>query len=175
MRRVLSIIPVLMFACLVANAQETPEWEFNGGYSHLFANVGNSSFNLNGGGGSIQQNVNDWFGARLEINAWGGDTAGTHVTAQTYTFGPVFSLHKYQRITPFAHVNLGAIHASAGYLGISESATKFALVPGGGVDIGLNPTWAVRVQADYLSTYFLNSRQDNFQFSAGLVFHYGHK
>ena len=175
MRRLFWIVPAMLLCCAVAGAQETPEWEFNGGYSHLVANVGNGSFNLNGGGGSIGENVNNWFGGRLEINAWSGTVAGTHVTTQTYTFGPTFAYRRYERITPFAHVNLGAIHASAGFYGISESATKFALVPGGGVDIGLNPRFAVRLQGDYLASYFLNSRQDNFQFSAGLVFRYGTK
>jgi hypothetical protein len=175
MKRLLWMLPVLLLACVVAKAQETPSWELSGGYSHLYANVGNGSFNMNGGGGSVQQNVNNWFGGRLEINTWGGDTGGVHVTAQTYTFGPVFAYRKYQRFTPFAHANLGAIHASAGYLGISESATKFVLVPGGGVDIGLNPRLAVRLQGDYLASYYLNSRQDNLQFSVGLVFRIGEK
>lgn len=175
MKRSLWIAPAILLACITAQAQETPEWQFSGGYSSLFANVGNNSFTMNGGGGAIEQNVKDWFGARLEINAWGGDTNGVHVTAQTYTFGPVFSLHRYQRITPFAHINIGAIHASTGFLGISQSATKFALAPGGGVDLGLNPYLAVRLQGDYLASYFLNTRQDNFQFSAGLVFRYGRK
>lgn len=175
MKRLLWILPAILLACATAQAQETPEWLFSGGYSGLFASVGQNSFTMNGGGGAIQQNVNDWFGGRLEINAWGGNTQGVHVTAQTYTFGPVFSLHRYQRITPFAHLNLGAIHASAGYLDISQSATKFALVPGGGADINLNPYLSVRLQGDYLASYFLNSRQNNFQFSAGLVFCYRRK
>lgn len=119
--------------------------------------------------------MNDWFGGRLEINAWNGNTAGTHVTAQTYTYGPVISFRKSERFTPFAHIQFGAIHSSAGFLGISQSATKFALVPGGGVDIGMNPKLAVRVQGDYLASYYLNSRQNNVQFSVGLVFRYGTK
>jgi len=33
----------------------------------------------------------------------------------------------------------------------------------------------VRGQADYLMTRFLGLRQDNLQFSAGVVFYLGHK
>jgi hypothetical protein len=46
-------------------------------------------------------------------------------------FGPVFSCRKWERFTSFANAQLGAIHASAGYLGISESSTKFVAEPGG--------------------------------------------
>jgi Outer membrane protein beta-barrel domain len=175
MRRLTWLLPVVLFFCVPAKAQETPEWELSGGYSHFFANVGNNSFDLHGGGGAIQQNTNNWFGGKLEINGFGGDTSGMHVTMQTYTFGPVFSYRKFERITPFANVQLGAIHASAGYLGISESATKFLVAPGGGVDIGVNRRSAVRLQGNYVSTNFLNDRQNNFQFSAQLVVRIGHK
>ncbi len=176
MRRVAWLIPaILLLFCLPAAAQETPQWELSGGYSNLLANVGTNSFNMHGGGGAIQENVNEWFGGRVEINAFGGDTGGNHVTAQTYTFGPVFAFRKYQRFTPFVHVQLGAMHASAGYLGISESADKFIQVPGGGVDINLNPRFALRLQGDYVSTNFLSDHQNNFQFSAHLVIRLGRK
>jgi hypothetical protein len=175
MRRLTWLLPVMAFFCLPAKAQETPQWELSGGYSHFFANVGDNSFNLHGGGGAIQENVNDWFAGRVEIHAFGGDTAGVHVTAQTYTFGPVFSYRKFERLTPFVHAQLGAIHASSGYLGISESATKFMQAPGGGIDIGLNPRVAVRLQGDYVSTDFLKDHQNNFQFSALVVIRLGGK
>jgi hypothetical protein len=129
MRRLTWLLPAVLFFCLPANAQETPEWELSGGYAHFFANVGNNSFNLHGGTGGIQQNVNDWFGGRMEFSGFGGDTAGFHVTAQSYTFGPVFSYRKFQRFTPFVHAQLGAMHASPGYLGISESSFKFLAAP----------------------------------------------
>ena len=175
MRRLLWLVPAVLFFYFPASAQEIPEWELSGGYSHLFANVGTSSFNLHGGGGAIQQNVNGWFAGRVEINAFGGDTSGFHVTAQTYTYSPVFTFRKYERITPFVHVALGAIHASPGYLGISESATKFMQAPGAGVDVAINPRLAVRLQGDYVSTNFLSDHQNNFQFSAHLVVRLGHK
>lgn len=174
MRRLILLVPVVLLLGLSAEAQETPQWELGGGYSNLFADVGGRNFTLYGGGASIQENVTDWFAGRIEVNAYGGDTSGLHLTAQTYTFGPVVSYRKLQRLTPFAHLQLGVIHASAGYLGISESATKFALAPGGGLDFAFNPRVTVRVQGDFLSTYFLNQRQNNAQFSAGLVFRLGH-
>ena len=175
MRRAIWLVPVILLLCVTTKAQQTPAWEFSGGYSHMIANVSGKSFNLDGGEGSVDENINNWFGGRLEVNAWGGNVAGTRVTAQTFTYGPVFTYRKMDRFTPFAHFQIGAIHASQGYLGISESAFKFAIVPGGGVDVAVSPSLAIRAQGDYLASYFLNSRQNNFQFSIGLVFRYGSK
>jgi hypothetical protein len=90
-------------------------------------------------------------------------------------YGPVFSYRKFERLTPYAHAQFGAVHGSVGYLGISASAFKFAMTAGGGVDINLNPRVAIRVQGDYLMTRFLDLRQDNLQFSSGLVVHFGRK
>jgi hypothetical protein len=175
MKRATWLILAFFLTCLPAMAQQTPQWEVSGGYSHLIANVGSNSFGLDGGGGALQENMNNWFGARLEINAFGGNTGGVHVTAQTYSFGPVFAYRKFERITPFAHVQLGAFRASTGYQGISQDSTRFMVAPGGGVDIGINPRFAVRLQGDYITTDFLNERQSNIQFSAHLVFRIGHK
>lgn len=175
MKRVTWLISAVLLMGMPAVAQQTPQWELSGGYAHLFANAGGDSFHLDGGGGALQENLNDWFGGRIEINAFGGDTAGVHVTSQTYSFGPVFSYRRYERITPFAHIQLGAFRASAGYLGISQAATKMLIEPGGGVDIGLSPRLAVRLQGDYITTNFLDDRQHNFQFSAHLVVRIGRK
>jgi opacity protein-like surface antigen len=109
------------------------------------------------------------------VNAYGGDSNGIHITAQTYMFGPVASYRRSSRFTPFAQFELGLIHANTGYLGISQDANKFALAPGAGVDFRFNRQAALRIQGSYLSTYFLNSRQDNLQFSAGLVLYFGRK
>jgi hypothetical protein len=175
MKRVTWFLPVVLLLCVTAQAQEVPQVEIAGGYSFLDANVNGTSFHLNGGGGSATENVNSWFGGRFEFNAFAGTAFGTNVTAQTFTYGPVFSYRRYERFTPFAHVQLGAMHAGVGYLGISAGATKFAMSSGGGADIKINPRAAIRVQADYLMSRFLNLRQDNLQFSTGLVIRFGRK
>lgn len=178
MKRFIWLVPVILLACISAKAQEIPAWEISGGYSYLRANINNSpgkSFDLSGGNVSAEENMNNWFGGRLEFNAFNGGVAGQNVSAETISYGPVFSYRKFDRITPFAHVQLGAVHGSVGYLGISQSAFKFAMASGGGLDFNLNRRLAVRAQADYLMTRFLDLRQDNLQFSAGLVVHFGWK
>ena len=175
MKRVLWLMPAILLFCATAKAQYVPAWEAEGNYSFLRANLNGTSFNLNGGGGSLTENLNNWIGGRLEINAWGGAVAGTNVSAQTFTYGPVFSYRRFDRLTPFAHLQLGAVHASAGYLGISESAFKFAMTGGGGADFALSDRAAIRVQGDYLLTRFLNASQNNIQVTAGLVIRIGRK
>jgi hypothetical protein len=177
MKRIFYIIPAILLLSISARAQEslTPAWEIFGGYSYLKADLGGSSFHLNGLTTSATQNVNDWFGGRLEVSAYHGNEAGATVSAQTFTYGPVFSYRRLRTVTPFAHVQLGAIHASEGYLGISQSAIKFAMVGGGGADIKISKILSVRLQADYLMSRFLTLNQNNLQGNVGLVWHFGKK
>ena len=175
MKRVLWLVPALMLFCATAKAQDVPAWEIYGGYTYARANLGGTAFNLNGGGASATENLNDWFGGRVEFNALGGTVGGVNVALQTITYGPVFTFRKFTRLTPFVHLQLGAVHADQGFLGISEGAWKFAMTGGGGADYALNDRLAVRVQGDYLMTRFLNMRQDNIQLSAGLVYRIGKK
>jgi opacity protein-like surface antigen len=175
MKRFLWLVPAILFLGLTAQAQETPAWEISGGYSYLRSNLQGTSFGLNGGYGSISQNLNNWFGGRLEINAFGGTIAGNNVSAQTFTYGPTFSYRRLEKITPFGEFALGAVHGSSNYLGISASAWKFALTSGGGIDYNINKRVAIRLKADYLLTTFLGLRQDNVSASAGLVFRFGQK
>jgi opacity protein-like surface antigen len=156
-------------------SQGPAEWELFGGYSYLRSNLNGpgSSFDLNGGSGSITENINNWFGGRFEFNAWGGTLAGVNITAQTYTYGPVFSYRRFGHSTLFGHAQFGAMHVSSGYLAVSESDTQFAMTVGGGMDFKLNRRAAIRVQGDYLISNFLNARQDNVQLTTGLVIYLG--
>jgi Outer membrane protein beta-barrel domain len=178
MKRLIWLPAVLcILFCSTARAQDAPEWEVSGGYTYVRANVTGSgkSFALNGGVGSITQNVNGWFGGRVQAGFFTGKEAGRTVSAQTITYGPVFSTHKYERITPFVDVQLGAIHGGIGYLGISAPAFRFTAAPGIGADFKVNDRVAIRVQADYLMTRFLGLRQDNLQGIVGLVLRLGRK
>jgi len=63
--------------------------------------------------------------------------------------------------------------AAIGYL--LAGLSLFAMSAGGGVDLNLNRRFAIRAQGAYLMTRFLDLRQDNLQFSSGLVVHFGRK
>lgn len=177
MKRVLWLVPAILLFTMTAKAQETPQWEVAGGYSFLNANMSGPgpSFHLNGGYGSLDENFNSWLGGRFEFNGWAGTVDGTNVSAQTITYGPVISFRRFDKFTPYVNIQIGAAHASAGYLGISNGAFKPAIAPGGGVEFRINDRVGVRGHADYLYTDFLSLRQDNIQVSAGVVFYIGHK
>ena len=178
MKRAIWLVPAILMLCITTRAQDTPAWEVGGGYSYLKANFNGTggSFGLNGGHVSVTENMNHWFGGRIEFNAFNGAEAGNNVSARNhYVRAGVFISPIRKDLLPYGHAQFGAVHGSVGYLGISQSAFKFAMTAGGGVDINLNPRFAIRVQGDYLMTRFLDLRQDNLQFSSGLVVHFGRK
>jgi hypothetical protein len=173
LRRTMWIIPAIMMMCMAAHAQAYSEWDAAGNFSYWDANLNGTQFHLLGGGGSLTENMNPWFGGRLEFNAYSGTVASKNITAQTITYGPVFSYRRFSRLVPFGNFQIGAIHASQGYLGISEPAFKLDLTGGGGIDYDINSRAAIRAEGDYAMTRFLTLRQDNLRFSVGLVIHLG--
>ncbi len=181
MKRVIWLIPVILLLSVTARAQTAPSWEFSGGYTYLDGNLNGSHFHLNGANATATENLNNWFGGRVEFNAFQGNEAivasgvsTVHsVSAQSYTYGPVFSYRRSSRIIPYAHVQFGAMHGSTGYLGISQPAFKFAMAPGAGVDFALNRKALIRVDGEYLVTRFLNLTQTNVTASVGIVLRFG--
>jgi Outer membrane protein beta-barrel domain len=169
------LIP-LLFLPLSAMAQQTPVVEVFGGYSHLVANVSASSFNLNGVDASVTENLNRWFGGKLEYNAQFGTEAGNKVNTETLMYGPVFSYRKNPKFVPFGEALAGAVRGGPEYLDVSERVFHFAAAVGGGLDVTLTDRVALRViQADYLLTRFSGTRQDNFRLSAGILLRFGRK
>jgi Outer membrane protein beta-barrel domain len=170
------VMALFLLPASAAAQGTTPAVEVFGGYSHLVGNVGDASFNLNGVDGSVNENLNKWFGGTLDIGSQFGTEAKYKVNTQSIAYGPVFSYRKDPRIVPFVHAMLGAVRGSPEYLGISASEYRFAVFTGGGVDVRLSDGVFLRlIQADYLMTRFSAERQDNFRLSAGLVFRFGQK
>ena len=162
----------------------TPQAEVYAGYYYVRFNVsvnGNpfpapAGFNGNGGGGQLEYNVTPWLGIV-------GDFAGYHVSAQpsagafSYLFGPRINFRrKRQKAMLFVHALFGGLHAND-FIGRVGNGTAFAMTVGGGVDVKVSPSIAIRLaQAEYLMTRFsdgLSNRQDNFRFGAGVVFRFG--
>jgi opacity protein-like surface antigen len=176
MRKVYWIMMALLVAPLSAAAQNTPAVEVFGGYSHVVGNLSNSTFNLNGFDGSVEENLNKWFGGKLDIASTFGTEAGFKVNSQSIAYGPVFSYRKNPSVRPFVEGLLGAVRGSSEYLGVSQPEWRFGLFGGGGVDVKLNDRISLRViDVDYVMTRFSSARQDNVRISAGFVFRFGHK
>src|SRR5579862_186664 len=174
MRKITVLVAMFLFVGVSARAQSAPSIEFFRGYSHVEADISNTSFSLNGGEVSMTQNLNSWFGGTLDVGTQYGTRNGFNVNTQQIMYGPVFSYRKMSSITPFGHVLVGAVHGSQGFDGISQSAFKFGAAFGGGLDIKLNKRFSVRaIQVDYLLSRFLSTNQNNIRISAGIVVTFG--
>jgi peptidoglycan-associated lipoprotein len=161
--------------------------ELGGDYNYVRTNAppgGCGCINMNGGDGWLSFNVTpSWavvgqIGAQHASNI--GGTGGADLTFTSYLFGPRFSRKVGDRLVPFAQVLLGGAHASGSLApensGLGGSANAFALTAGGGLDIGVTRHIAIRAaELDYFLTRFdngVNERQNNFKFSAGLIFRF---
>jgi opacity protein-like surface antigen len=183
----------------------TPRVEWFLGYSYLRAvpelAAGNRLVYLNGGSTSIAFNFNRYLGivgdfggfkvSKLLLTGPGEPSGAVNSsgTAYTYLFGPRLSYRTHERITPFAQVLFGGIHASdvtlsSGCSGagctLLPSENRFAMTAGGGLDVKVHHHIAIRlIQAEYLMTRFENlttgstASQNDMRLSAGLVFRFG--
>jgi len=183
----------------------TPKVEIFLGYSYLRAvptlAAGNRFVYLNGGSASIAFNFNRYLGLvgdfgdyndsqlRLNGDLSPGVVVNSSGNAYTYLFGPRLSFRGHGRLTPFAQVLVGGVHASdvtisGGCTGTGctplPAETKLALTAGGGLDVGLSRHIALRlIQAEYLMTRFndnttgASASQNDVRLSAGLVFRFG--
>ena len=174
MRKLTLLVTVILFLGVPAIAQNAPTIEVFGGYSHVEADVSNTSFSMNGGEVAFTQNLNNWFGGTLDFGTQYGKRNGFNVNTQQIMYGPVFAYRKMSAITPFGHVLLGVVRGSQGFAGISQPATKFGAAFGGGVDFKLSKHISIRaIQGDYVMSRFLNTHQNNLRLSAGVVLTFG--
>lgn len=132
--------------------------EIFGGYqfTHL-----QPAFNANGWNASLTGNFKHVLGIT-------GDFSGAYkqnVHVLTYTVGPVLTA-RLPVVQPFVHALFGGITESDG-----GSRSGFAMVVGGGIDVGLRKGIGFRiVQADWLSTrYSGNTFNRNVRASMGIV------
>lgn len=163
------VLAVGATASAAAQAGDTgeviPRAEIAVNYSYMRANAapGNCGcFNLNGGGTEIALRAWRSFSAVFDLTgAHAGTTSipGQSLSLLSYTGGPRFSypLHRggRTRMIPFVQGLFGAAHGFDGQFPthagtLASSATSFALLVGGGLDLEFKHRLAVRVaQVDY--------------------------
>jgi opacity protein-like surface antigen len=187
--RLVLLILLIGFA-LPAKAQDvTPRFEAYAGYYYVRFNVNanvpgiapSAAYNGNGGGGQIEYNVNHWLGAVADLGGVVATSSGNGAfagAAFTYLFGPRVDFRR-GRLTPLAQVLLGGIRTTDGIARSTGTENNFAMTAGGGIDFKVSKHVSARpVQAEYFLTKIpdgLNNRQNNFRFSAGVVFGFGHQ
>ena len=191
MKKIFLGIALLCLAPMAALAQQDfPKAEVFGGYSFFRANP--DALNLHGWNASVTGNISHWLGVEGDFSGhygsprvFGIGVPYVDVSSHTFMAGPRLS-YRTDSVTPFAHFLIGAARASTGAFGVTLSDTALATVVGGGIDININDTFAIRaIQADYLMTRFktgpqiffsgLDERQNNFRLSAGFVIKLGNR
>ena len=146
-----------------ASAQETSQWaaprmEVYAGYDFLHTNVTTESngvyshpvYNLNGGGGQLIYNWNNWLGVVSEVDGYAliSGAANIQPALMIYLAGPRFTLRR-GRVTPYVHTLFGGAFSkdditNAGYTSV------FGMAVGGGADVRVNRRLSVRpLQAEY--------------------------
>lgn len=193
--RIQNVLQLFLFVFSVATpcvAQETPAWEFFGGYSFEKSNVReyfksspilyrfrDHYVNLNGWEASVTENLNHWFGGTLDLSGHykTPQLLGTANRERIYSilYGPRFS-YRTARVISFAHILMGAAHADVRVTPVGPHASdlSFAMAAGGGLDVNLGTKAAIRVfQAEYFRTKALGTGRNNFRASAGVVFYLG--
>jgi len=157
----ISLVPCTLQAQILQD-----KLEVFAGYSYVrFHNTPSTS--QNGWEVSGQYNWKPWLGGVGDVSGVYGQYGGISIAIHTYLAGP--EVNYPWRISPFAHLLLGAGHRSGS--GITD--TSFAYALGGGADarLGYGFSWRV-IQYDYLPTHFFGVKQHNRRISTGIVFRF---
>ncbi len=99
--------------------------------------------------------------------------------------GPRFQMQAGS-VKPFVHIMAGVVRSVRKIAFYSHTGTNFALQPGGGIDVDVNDTTAVRFQGDYRMLFFpdptssdsslvSNDNFNEFRFAVGVVFKVGER
>ena len=182
---------LLLAAGFTANqtawAQSGSRVEVGADYNYVRSNApagGCGCFALNGGSAWLAFNFSRSLGVVGEIasqNASNVSSSGADLTLTSFLAGPRYTWTRDGRFAPFAQALLGGAHAGGtlapGSSGLPGSANAFAMIAGGGLDIGLTRRIALRAfEADYYLTRFDNGgndHQNNLRIAAGVVIRFG--
>jgi hypothetical protein len=179
MRKLFYVLALVCLASMSAAAQDDSKIDLFAGYSflHTGPGVNASSFNANGGVGSVAVNLTSWGSVVAEV---GGIHAGTinsntvDATAYTFEAGPKISLFRKSSLSPFGQVLFGVVRSNPGFNQTTSTDYTFAMSPGVGLDWNIMPHVGIRLaQVDYLFTRMPTSTNqvnwNNFRYSGGIV------
>jgi hypothetical protein len=166
---VLALLAIFAFVLPARAQEETPKAEVYVGYDYVRLNSGGTGFNFNGGSGQFAYNVNDWLGAVRNSGGYYTNN-GFRPGIISYLFGPRVNLRGHGKVTSHRSCSAEPIASTSHPRTLSRR-------PWGGVDFKISDHFAIRpVQAEYFRTNFTdgaNNRQNNFRYSAGIVFPFG--
>lgn len=121
-----------------------------------------------------------WFGAAFELSKqYGtvGSSAGTYANASlhesSYLAGPQFRFLNRKNVDATFRALLGGVQGQVFQPGSMASQTRFAVMLGVGVDVGITRRVAFRVEPGLYRTSFSQQNQNNFRISFGPVIRLG--
>lgn len=163
-----------------ASQQDVPPWQISIGYQFNRDNLLGSPFNTNGVNIGVTRYFRSWLGVEAQLGAGftqdtGASTTPPNLVAKSLFIGagPRAVYRNASRFEPWGHVLVGLDHyrftQSGGLLG---SNSAFAVMGGGGVDMYLTPSIAVRGEVDEVFSTFFGTNQRSFQVVGGLVFNF---
>lgn len=195
MTKLFAVLSLVAVSGISTLAQSKPLFEVSGGYTFQSWEVPTlfvpppdyyhyNGFNA-GGAFHFTQHVS----LALDVTGTYNTTGGESTAIYSYLAGPRIYPLGHHRLTPYFHGLVGAatyhVPSSEAALGV-PSETKFAWEVGGGIEYTAMRHVAIRLgQFDYEQTQFLHSEdaaqvlpksnQNNYKFSAGVVFRFGEK
>ena len=123
---------------------------------------------------SVAGNLLPWLGLVGDVG--GNYKTVADVTLKIHTFlSGVRISGRAGRLVPFGQFVVGLAQSSAGYYGLNASSYDLAMQPGGGVDIGLSDSVALRVQVDFRTIFSEGARFNEVRFVPGIVVRSGSK
>jgi len=173
MRKVgLLLLLAALFAIPLSAQNDYPKAEVFGGFSFLRS----GGQNLAGWQGSVAGNFHRNIGVVGDFGGQYKSISGVGVSTYQFLLGPRFSV-RGKGFTAFSHFLVGGVNIGAGLEGVSVRASGLALGVGGGVDVNLGKSVAIRVmQLDWGATRVLGEWEThNIRYGAGVVFKFGGK
>ena len=178
MSKVFYTLVMIVLIQLPAMAQEdTPKVEVFGGYSYVGGN-------FHGWNASVAGNVNKWFGVVADVSGHSGGFNEIDVVERqrinSFLVGPRLSIRKHKRLTPFVHALFGPtrvkVRSTEEGETFNSSDTSFSMFLGGGLDIKVNASVAIRaIQIEYGRANLFDESQTRGRVSVGVVFRFGKK
>lgn len=151
------------------------DYRFQLAASYAFVRFRSSAFsaNMSGLNTALTYYTNEWFAVEGSVTAtFAGTPSGFSKGLAKYLFygGGPHVAYRNGRWEPWLHALLGGVHVQPQTAAGSRNAFAFEL--GGGMDWRKNPVLAVRAEADWARSQLYSQGQNNFQISAGVVFHF---
>jgi hypothetical protein len=162
---------VLCFAIAVtaagtAHAQTTRSVDVGVGYS-FFRFTEAEGYNVPFGWlVSVAGPVGDGFSVAGEVAGNYDFEEGETLAVHTYQAGPRIGSNRNPNVRPFVQFLFGGATASGG----GESDTRFAIEPGGGVDVPAGGRLALRMSVGFPMVFAEGETVNAFRFHAGIVF-----